>query len=160
MPDSVDRVRATRGPKALAKAVDRQRLIEFWRYRQGVESKTDWWFLLPTAGLRRAHLPPPKAPWHSHLNLFSLSFDGYSFAGGMEALIALFDRHAQIFSGEGHLASDITIDAARACLLRIQRAWKYRAEDAGPDYDPGPYADELLFAWALVERLREMTTRP
>jgi hypothetical protein len=26
--------------------------------------------------------------------------------------------------------------------------------------DPGPYASELLFAWAPVERMRELISRP
>jgi hypothetical protein len=159
----ISRVQAACGPKALASEGARDRILEFWSVHRALEGKTDWWYLLPTTDLRRSHLPPPKAPWHTHLNNFALSFDGYTFAGGMEKLITLSDRHAQIFRDDGHLASNITFDAARACLFRIQRAVRYRGEGSpedDPDYDPGPYLNELLFAWALVEYMRKRISRP
>jgi hypothetical protein len=159
----ISRVQAACGPKALASEGARGGILEFWSFQHALHGQSDWWFLLPTAGLRRSHLPPPRAPWHTHLNNFALSFDGYSFAGGMETLITLSDRHAQIFRDDGHLASNLTLDAARACLFRIQRAVRYRGEGSpedDPDFDPGPYADELLFAWALVEYMRQLISRP
>jgi hypothetical protein len=37
-------------------------------------------------------VPHHEEDLRSHLNLFSLSFDGYAFAGGTEEIIALSDR--------------------------------------------------------------------
>jgi hypothetical protein len=45
-------------------------------------------------------------------------------------------------------------------MFGIQHHWQSRLDDAGPDYDPGPYADEILFVWALVELLRARIKRP
>jgi hypothetical protein len=160
VPNAMGRVQAGRGPKALATDADRQRVIEFWRHRDSLDDYKDEWFLLPTAGLRRAHLPPPRAPWQPHLNLFAISFDGYTFAGGVNELVAFARRHEGAFREEGHLSQGLTIDEARSCLFWVQRVWHSNISDPTIGLDPGPSANELLFAWALVERLRELISRP
>lgn len=164
VPDAVGRVQLARGPKALATATDRQRLLDFWRYRKALADAKDYekdsWFLLPTASLRRAHLPPPRAPWHTHLNLFALSFDGYTFAGGVNELVAFAGRHEKLLREDGHAAQGLTIDEARACLFWVQRVWHSNISDPTIGLDPGPSANELLFAWALVEHMRALISRP
>ena len=161
--DAVDRVRAARGLKAIATAADRQRVAEFQRHQQGGTGGGTSWHPLPSADLRRSHLPPPRAPWHTHLRDFALSFDGYGIAGDIGHLEVLNNRQAEAFR-QGAPASDLTLDVARTCLFFVERAWRFRVlhgpEEDWPPFDAGPYADDLLFAWALVERMRDLVKRP
>jgi hypothetical protein len=115
---------------------------------------------LPTSSLRRSHLPPPRAPWLSNLNDFALTFDGYEFAGGMEELVALSDHQTRVFRDSGRVSSAMTLDIARACIFRVQRAWRNQVQEWAPGHYPGPYADELSFVWALIEWMRVHVTRP
>ena len=160
IPSAIERVCEVRGEKAITSKADHDRVVAFWRYQQGQEPGKDWWFNLPTSGLRRSHLPPPRAPWLSNLNDFALTFDGYEFAGGMDELVALSDHHTRVFRDSSRVSSAMTLDIARACIFRVQRAWRLLDQEWAPGYYPGPYADELSFVWALIEWMRDHVARP
>ncbi|MEO8272533.1 MAG: hypothetical protein ABI620_00535, partial [Chloroflexota bacterium] len=115
---------------------------------------------MPTSGLRRAHLPPVRAPWYWTLSEFALGFDGYHFAGSLENLVDLGREHVDRFRRTGALPADLSLDAARACLFFIQRVCRDRAMDPTPGREAGPTTLEIRFAWALVEHLREAIKRP
>jgi hypothetical protein len=157
-------VRAAAGGASLVTVRDRERVAEFWRYLREPQPPNHWSFSLPSSGIRRSHLPPPRAPWDTHLRDFALSFDAYDYVADLTVLQVLFNEHLGIFRGSGQLSPELTLDAARACVFYVHRAWRYRSEDWPPEdwppYDPGPYANELLFVWALVEWMREHITRP
>ena len=160
VPSAIESVREVRGQRAITSKADHDRVDDFWRYQQGQEHGNDWSFNLPTSSLRRSHLPPPRAPWLSNLNDFALTFDGYKFAGGMEELVALSDHHTKVFRDSGRVSSAMTLDIARACIFRVQRAWRNQVQEWAPGHYPGPHADALFFVWALIEWMRDHVTRP
>jgi hypothetical protein len=160
VPDAVAAVRAARGLKALKSKAAEDRLVEFWREVHSHEPSESWLVPLPSAGLRRSHLPAPRAPWYWHLSEFALSFDGYGFAGGVDELRHFWTRQFEMFRATGDLAPGLALDPTRACLFFIQRIWHDRISDPTIGLDPGPTTDELLMAWALVERMRTLIDRP
>jgi hypothetical protein len=154
---AVSQVRVARGPKALASISARASVTTFATFRATIDDPGRL-TTIATGDLRRAHLPPPRAPWRL-LSPFALLFDGYAHAGGTDGLSAYLSPRLRSFQRDGLLDASLTVDDARACIFGIQRSWHWRLSDAGPDYDPGPSADELLFIWALVEHIRARSPR-
>lgn len=160
VPDALSAVQSARGPRALKTTTAHDRLVEFWREVHSAEPGGTWLIPLPSTGLRRSHLPPPRAPWYWHLSEFALSFDGYAFAGGVDELRHLWTRQFKVFKKAGEVAPGLELDLARACLFFIQRLCHDRALDPTIGTDPGPTSDETLMAWALIERMRVSISRP
>ena len=159
VPEAAEAVRTVRGPTTLCTNAEQARLAEFWHEAYSHEASTQYLIPLPSTGLRRSHLPTPRAPWYWHLSEFALSFDGYEFTGGVNELRDLWTRQLQTFTATGRLGPDLALDPARSCLFFIQRIWHDRISDPTIGLDPGPTTDELLMAWALVERMRTLIRR-
>ena len=155
--EAIAAVRAVRGSRALRSSADQRRVREFEEYHRLESEPASLLSPIPTMGLRRAHLPPPRAPWFGHLNEFALTFDGYAVAGN--GVHELFERQLTTFRTGGALSADMTIDLARACLFSAQRAFRINAQEYTPGINPGPSTDVLKFLWELVEWLRAHVSR-
>ena len=156
VPEAANAVRAVVGGHALAHPANLAQLQELVTYRPRTEGT--WWPGIPSAKLRRAHVPPPRVAWDPWLNYFALSFDGYGYAGDPDALYAIVvPEH---YEASSELEDAVSLDDARACLFWLQRAVRRRRQEGDRDDDGGPYVDELRFAWALVERIREGSPLP
>lgn len=148
---AVTRVRGDAGTKVLY-SIALYRSVAAYVAHRAQSGDLPYW-TLPTSGLRAEHLPPPNAPWSTHLNLFALSFDGFAYARNIGAIEVW--PQLQEFTKTRRLAPELRVDDLRACLFQLQRAWRLRHQEEDDEYDAGPYADEINFAWAAIEAIRE-----
>ena len=154
----ITRVRASRGLKAIGSSAATQRVAEYFRLAHHDEG-IGWMPSIPSSGLRRSHLPTARSPWNPVINLFALSFDEVGV--GVPAQMAPFlEEHERSFGATGAVGVGLPLDTLRQLLYLMQRRWRNEAWDAGPDYDPGPRLNEILFAWGLIERMRALVKRP
>jgi hypothetical protein len=148
--ESIDLIRGAVGPLALRDALSASKIGDFARLLSKPESKTDRG-LIPSKSLRRSHLPPPNAPWN-FLSGFAQTFDGYAVGRyPTEVEAALWQRRTD-YLRTGTLNPGLTLDDSRVSLLQNFMQWHW--EGGEPD------ADHYLFAWGLVEHMRQLVQRP
>jgi hypothetical protein len=98
---------------------------------------------IANSNLTEKDIPPPNAGWDV-IELFALSFNGYSYWGSFEKCADIANSGLDLWN-EKRVLPDSLIEL-RTCLFFEQRRWRH--------YGISPGSEDLPYIHALVDAIR------